>query len=161
VTTGLYAGSFDPPHLGHLALIGSAARWCDPLYVVAVGNPRKGDGLFDLAERRELLAASTAPLPGVVPLQHAGLLVRLAADLDVDVLIRGIGKEQATEFEMAYANRIMSGIPTVFLRPDPATRDLSSRTVRAEFRRGGTRAVAGMVPDPVLVALAARRPASV
>jgi phosphopantetheine adenylyltransferase len=41
--------SFDPPHLGPLALIEKASCFCSTLYVVAAGNPEKvGSGLFDL-----------------------------------------------------------------------------------------------------------------
>ncbi len=155
MTVGLYAGSFDPPHLGHLALIEMAARWCDPLFVVATGNPNKLDHLFDLDARRQMLAATTAHLDNVVALHHTGLVVDLARELDVDVLIRGMGKDQVTEFEMAAANQAMAGLPTVFLPPDAASRDIASRTIRADYLLGGVDAIAPMVPRPVLDALLA------
>ena len=161
MTVGLYAGSFDPPHLGHVSIIERAAVWCSTLYVVAAGNSLKGGGLFDLGERRQLLEASTGHLDNVVALQHGGLIALLASDLRVDVLVRGIGKEQGQEFEMAVANRYLAGISTVFVPPDPATRPIASRTVRTDYLLGGVDAVATMVPPPVLVALAARNPAPV
>ena len=154
VTVGMYAGSFDPPHLGHLALIGRAAAWCDTLYVVAAGNPSKPDRLLDLEERRGLLAASTRRLPGVIALAHPGLLVELAIDLGVDVLIRSIGKEQAPELQMAVANELAGGPPTVFLAPIGATWSISSSLVRAGLEREGVGAIADLVPDPVAAALA-------
>ncbi len=155
VTVGLYAGSFDPPQLGHLSLIDVAATWCETLYVVAAGNPDKHDGLFDLVARHELLEAATAHLPSVVALHHAGLVAPLAVQLGVDVLVRGMGKEQVFEFEMAAANRCMSGISTVFLPPEAATGTIASRAVREAFEAGGADAVASMVPEPVLAALRA------
>jgi pantetheine-phosphate adenylyltransferase len=161
MTVGLYAGSFDPPHLGHMSIIERGAGWCSTLYVAAAGNSRKGDCLFDHAERRQLLEASTSHLDNVVALQHRGLIALLAAELHVDVLIRGIGKEQGQEFEMAVANHYLAGIPTVFLPPDPSTRPIASRTVRTDYLLGGVGAVATMVPPPVLAALTSRDPASV
>jgi pantetheine-phosphate adenylyltransferase len=156
VTVGMYAGSFDPPHLGHLALIGRAAAWCDTLYVVAAGNPTKASRLLDLEERRALLAESTRHLPGVVALAHAGLLVDLANDLGVDVLIRSIGKEQRPELEMAVANERAGGPPTVFYAPLGETVAISSSLVRAELARSGAAAIAGLVPASVADHLAQR-----
>ena len=152
----MYAGSFDPPHLGHLSLITRAAAWCDTLYVVAAGNPAKATRLLDLAERRALLAASTRHLRGVVALDHAGLLVDLANERGVDVLIRSIGKEQRPEMEMAVANQLAGGPPTVFLAPLGDTAAISSSLVRAELARSGAAAIADLVPAPVAAALAAR-----
>jgi pantetheine-phosphate adenylyltransferase len=156
VLVGMYAGSFDPPHLGHLSLITRAAAWCDTLYVVAAGNPAKVGRLLDLDERRRLLAASTRHLSPVVALAHHGLLVDLANELGVDVLIRSIGKEQRPEMEMAVANRFAGGPPTVFLAPIGDTVTISSSLVRAELERGGAGAIADLVPAPVAAALAAR-----
>jgi len=150
---GLYAGSFDPPHFGHLLLIEDAARLCEKLFVVAVGNPNKPAGLFDLATRRRLLAASTEHLPSVVSLHHAGLVADLARDLHVDLLIRSMGKDQGIEFEMAVANFRLAAIPTVFLPPKIDAQWVSSRAIRAEFQAHGTLNVADLVPPAVLGAL--------
>ena len=153
---GLYAGSFDPPHLGHLSLIEVASRWCTKLYVVAAGNPNKSSSFLDLDERRDLLEASTVNLGNVVVLSHSGLVAEFAVSLDVDVLIRGMGKDQNIEFEMAIANEAMSGIPTVFLPSDHSTAGIASRIVRAEFLRAGPDAIRDMVPEPVHEALGRR-----
>ncbi len=118
MTRGVYAGSFDPVHLGHLAIVERAARTCDELFVVVSGNPDKPGALFDNDERRRLVQASTQHLGNVSALTHSGLTVELAAELGADFLLRGIGKEQATELEMAAMNLRMSGLPTVFLPPD-------------------------------------------
>jgi pantetheine-phosphate adenylyltransferase len=155
VTIGLYAGSFDPPHLGHLSLITRAAAWCDTLYVVAAGNPDKVGRLFDLDDRRDLLAASTQHLPGVIALAHTGLVVDLANELEVDVLIRSIGKEQRPEMEMAVANQLVGGLPTVFLAPIDETAWISSSVVRAALAQGDAAAIEELVPRSVAERLTA------
>ncbi len=55
-------GSFDPPTLGHLDVIGRAAGLFDELTVAVLVNPDK-KGLFTLDERLELLRSTTAHLP--------------------------------------------------------------------------------------------------
>ena len=154
MTTGLYAGSFDPLHRGHLAVIETAARACDELVVVAAGNPDKRHGvLFTLPERRALIAASTRHLANVVAMEHHGLIAELATWLEVDFLVRGFGKERLIELEMAAANQLVCGVPTLFFPPDDSTSWISSREVRARFAHDGADAVAPMVPDAVVVAL--------
>jgi pantetheine-phosphate adenylyltransferase len=156
VTVGLYAGSFDPPHVGHLSLIESAARWCSTLYVVVAANPNKQGALFTMDERRELLEASTAHLDHVVALEHDGLLVDLAQTLDVDVLIRSMGKEQDLELGMAVANEASAGLRTLFLPPAAASHGVASSTIRATYLEAGADAVEQWVPPPVLAALQTR-----
>ena len=60
MTRVLYPGSFDPIHTGHIELIEVAARLFDEVVVAAISNPQKGKGLFDLAERQEMIADSVA-----------------------------------------------------------------------------------------------------
>ena len=46
MTVALYAGSFDPIHLGHLAIIERAAAVYDSVVVAVVANPQKASGMF-------------------------------------------------------------------------------------------------------------------
>jgi pantetheine-phosphate adenylyltransferase len=138
VATALYAGSFDPIHLGHLALMEVAAAHFDRLFVVAAGNPRKQGVLFAIDERRNLIAASTAHLANVAAIAHTGLVVDAAAAIGADVLLRSIGKEHRAEFEMAAMNFDMTGIRTVFLAPPAATAYIASRYVRERFALDGS-----------------------
>lgn len=146
MTVGLYAGSFDPMHRGHLELVEAAARYLDRLFVVAAGNPAKPGSLLSLEQRRELIAAATAHLPNVEGLAHAGLVVALARELGADVLVRGMGKEQRVELQMATINVNLAGPPTLFFAPTAATAHISSRMVRQKIRLEGVDAIADLVP---------------
>lgn len=159
VIVGLYAGSFDPVHRGHVDLIEAAAKCLDRLFVVAAGNPDKPGSLLSLQQRQQLIEQSTTHLPNVVALAHRGLVVDLAKRLGVDVLVRGMGKEQQLELQMAATNTNLSGLQTLFFAPTAATAHISSRTVREQLSRNGVGGIGDLVPKPV-VALLAKVPAT-
>jgi pantetheine-phosphate adenylyltransferase len=149
MTVGLYAGSFDPLHCGHLRLIETATRALERLFVVAAGNATKAGSLLSLEERARLIAHSTRHLPNVAALSHDGLIVDLARELGVDVLVRGMGKEQRSELQMAATNTELARIPTLFFAPAADTNHISSRTVRERLRHEGVEGIRDLVPPPV------------
>ena len=155
MAVGLYAGSFDPIHRGHVDLITIAASCLDRLFVVAAGNPDKPGAMLSLEQRRRGISLSTAHLPNVVALAHHGLIVDLARRLGADVLVRSMGKEQRVELQMAAANENLAGLQTLFFSPTSATAHISSRMVREQFRRDGADAIAELVPQPVVELLTA------
>ena len=73
VGVGLYPGSFDPVHLGHLAVVETATLLFDEVVVAVVANPRKARGLFTVEERLEFVTAATAHLPAVRTRTFVGL----------------------------------------------------------------------------------------
>lgn len=155
MTVGLYAGSFDPIHRGHVELIETAATCLDRLFVVAAGNPDKRGSLLSFEQRRQLITAATAHLPNVEALAHTGLVVDLARELGVDVLVRSMGKEQRIELQMAAANVNIAGAPTMFFAPTATTAHISSRGIRERIRGEGVDAVVDLVPEAVLKLLRA------
>ncbi len=153
MAVGLYAGSFDPIHRGHVELVEAAASCLDRLFVVAAGNPDKQGSLLSLDQRRQLIAAATEHLSNVEALAHTGLVVELAQDLGVDVLVRSMGKEQRVELQMAATNTSLSGLHTIFFSPSAGTAHISSRMIRDRIRRDGVDGAADLVPEGVAALL--------
>lgn len=150
----LYAGSFDPVHLGHLGVIESAARLYEEVVVAVVANPKKAHGLFTFSERVRLLTEATAHLPTVKTRRFEGLTVDLARDERASVLVRSAHKETADELSMAAINLITADIPTTFVPADATTRTISSSLVRQLVDSGQIAAAQDLVPPCVRQALA-------
>ncbi|MCZ7629874.1 MAG: adenylyltransferase/cytidyltransferase family protein [Microthrixaceae bacterium] len=59
MTIALYPGSFDPIHNGHVEIVETSSRLFDNVVVAAMRNPQKGEPLFTLDEREDLIAQSS------------------------------------------------------------------------------------------------------
>lgn len=146
MTTALFAGSFDPPSLGHLDIIQRASQLYTKLYVGVAINKNKAKGLLSAFEKVELLKKITDSLPNVEVVSFEGLVVDFAKKNNVSVLIRGLRPFQNFEHEysMARANKNMSGIETVFLLANEESAYISSSLIR-EIAGFGKR-LHGLVP---------------
>lgn len=154
MTTALIPGSFDPIHLGHLDIVEAASPLFERVVVAAVGNPEKGaNGLFDLAEREQLIADSIAHIPNAAAARWSGLVVDLATDVGAAVIVKGLRGVADFEYEvqMAHTNNRLTGVTTMFLPTAPQWGFLASRFVREISKMGGS--VSDMVPPPVAKAL--------
>jgi pantetheine-phosphate adenylyltransferase len=146
----IYPGSFDPVTNGHLDLIHRGCKLFDRLIVAIARNPDKGDSLFDLEERMEMLKAMTADLQNVTVDAFEGLLMTYCIETNANAVLRGIRAVSDYEFElqMALMNRkIEPRIETVFMMPAEKYSYLSSRIVREIAAFGGP--LAGFVPELV------------
>ncbi|MEZ5236299.1 MAG: pantetheine-phosphate adenylyltransferase [Acidimicrobiia bacterium] len=154
MATALVPGSFNPIHLGHVAIIETVAAAFDQVVVAAVGNPNKAPDPFTLEERRQLIAESLAHLPNVRTTTGSGLVVELAREVGADVMVKGLRgvADFESEVQMAHMNRVMSGIPTMFVPTSLEHGHLASSLIREIARLGGK--VGEMVPAPVARALA-------
>ncbi len=156
--TALFPGSFDPVHNGHLEVIGTASRLFDSVVVAAVGNPQKGEPLFGLEERQEMIRESVAHLDNVKVATFSSLVVDLAKEVGADVIVKGLRATSDFEYElqMAQMNEAISGIVTVFLPSASTSSFIASSLVREIARLGGAPRVTSMVPPPVARRLEAR-----
>jgi pantetheine-phosphate adenylyltransferase len=156
VKVGLFPGSFDPFHNGHMEIVERAARLFDKVVVAAVRNPQKGAALFELEERQELLEEVTAHLPGVSIIAMSTLTVWVAREVNADAIIRGLRavSDFEAEMQMSQMNNHLSGIETIFIPTSPEWSFVASKLVREVWRFGGD--VSAFVPEPVAKALAAK-----
>ena len=63
--TALFPGSFDPFHNGHLEIVEIASKLFDHVVVAPMRNTQKGQPLFTLEERSQMIVDSVAHLPNV------------------------------------------------------------------------------------------------
>ncbi|MDQ3758069.1 MAG: pantetheine-phosphate adenylyltransferase [Actinomycetota bacterium] len=149
--TALFPGSFDPLHNGHLEIIETAALHFDHVIVAAMRNPQKGEPLFTLEERKQMIHESVAHLPNVSVEQFSALVVDLARSLGAQVLIKGlrVASDFEHELQQAQMNHEISGIDTLFIPCASSHSFIASNLVRQIARFGGAHRISGMVPEPV------------
>jgi pantetheine-phosphate adenylyltransferase len=156
VTTVLYPGSFDPIHNGHLEIIEVASGLFDEVVVAAMRNPQKGEPMFGLEERKEMLVEAVAHLDNVRITQFSSLVVDLAKDEGADFIIKGLRAVSDFESEMhqAHMNHAISGVHTVFIPSSTMHSFVASKLIREIARFNGD--VSSMVPPPVAKRLTER-----
>ena len=117
MSIALVPGSFDPFHNGHLEVVERAAVLFDEVIVAALRNPQKATSLFDLDERRQQIADSTAHLGNVRIVSVSTLLVDVARDVNASAIVKGLRavSDFETELQMAQMNRSLSGVETLFI----------------------------------------------
>ncbi len=156
MTRVLYPGSFDPIHYGHLEIIEAVAQVFDEVIVAAMRNPQKGDGLFSLDEREQMIKEVCAHLPNVSVAMFSNLVVNLARDIGADFIVKGLRavSDFENELQMAQMNQALAGVQTVFIPSASKRSFLASKLIREVVRLGGD--VSSMVPEPVRVRLVGR-----
>jgi pantetheine-phosphate adenylyltransferase len=157
VTHAVCPGSFDPPTLGHLDIIGRAARIFENVTVAVLVNPEK-TGLFSAAERLELLRATTSSWPNVDVDSFTGLLVDYCGRRRITAIVKGLRAVSDFDYElqMAQMNSGLADVDTLFIPTSPAHSFLSSSLVKQVARYGGD--VSALVPAEVNAALIRKLP---
>jgi pantetheine-phosphate adenylyltransferase len=163
--TGVYPGTFDPVHNGHLDIIRRATKVVDRLVLAVAVNIGK-DPMFDLGERVAMVEHEAKALMdgdhvnGCVLEVHSfeNLLVDLARDLGAVVIIRGLRavSDFEYEFQMASTNaRLCPTIETMFLTASETNQFIASKLVKEIARLGGD--VTSFVSSHVAVKLRDKR----
>jgi pantetheine-phosphate adenylyltransferase len=133
VRVGIYAGSFDPPTVGHLWMIEHAAKMFDELIVALGVNPEKRS-TFSVEERMEMLCNCTARLENVrVESFTNQYLINYARTQKASFIVRGIRSETDYEYERVMRNingDLDPGVTTIFLMPPRDIAEVSSSMVR-------------------------------
>jgi pantetheine-phosphate adenylyltransferase len=145
----VYPGSFDPFHVGHVAIVDRASQIFPRVIVGILKNAGK-DSLFSPEERLEIISEYYKDNDAVEVLSFSGLLINFLDELNASIIIRGMRavSDFEYEFQMALMNRRLAPhVETVFLTPKEEYTYLSSRLVREVAALGGD--VTGLVPDPV------------
>ncbi len=153
----LFAGSFDPPTVGHIDLIERAARLFDKVTVAVMINAAKTP-MFSPGERVAMLKECTLSLENVSVCAGTGLTLDMAREVGADVLLRGLRGEgdAGLEASLAAANRHVGGLDTLALFTAPQYGFISSSVVRDVIRHGG--ALTGLVPACLEGRLTLKRP---
>jgi pantetheine-phosphate adenylyltransferase len=153
--TALFPGSFDPFHNGHLEIVEIASKLFDHVIVAPMRNTQKGQPLFTLPERTQMIADSVAHLPNVTLTSLSVLTVDLAQKVGADVVIKGlrVASDAEAELQQAQMNRRVAGIETLFIPCSSEYSFIASKYVRDFARFGGADRIGATVPEPVLAKL--------
>jgi pantetheine-phosphate adenylyltransferase len=157
-TVGLIPGSFDPFHNGHLEVVERASVIFDEIVVAAIRNPQKSEALFDLDERRDMIAESLTHVKNVRIVSISTLLVNVAKDVNATAIVKGLRaiSDFESEMQMAQMNRSLSGVETLFLPTSSTHSFIASRLLREVARYGGD--VSPFVPAAVAKRLIGKFP---
>jgi pantetheine-phosphate adenylyltransferase len=158
---GLYPGTFDPVHHGHIDIIRRSCSLVDRLVIGVAINRDKGP-MFTLEERVAMVEAECVPLGqevGCEVIVHPfeNLLIDCARDVGARFIIRGLRAvaDFEYEFQMVGMNRSLdNSIETVFLMTDAKNQAIASKLVKEIARLGGD--VSKFVPPAVKKQLMAR-----
>lgn len=162
---GIYPGTFDPIHNGHVDVIRRATHLVDKLIIGVAINAGK-DPLFSLDERTRMVESDINSLLAANALNGArievkpfeSLLMHFAHQNGAEMVIRGLRavSDFEYEFQMAANNkRIYPRIETVFLMASETSQFISSRFVKEIHALGGD--VSSFVTRPVLEMLDDKR----
>ena len=102
MTRGLYPGSFDPVHNGHIDIAERASKLFDEVLIGVYDTPPK-NLMFTTEERLDMFGESVKHLKNVKVVPFTGLAPNFARDSGAEFIVRGLraGFDFEMEFEMA------------------------------------------------------------
>ena len=116
----VFAGTFDPPTLGHKALIDDCLKLFDEVVVAIMVNPQK-QPCFTLEQREKMLALTVENNPRVRIVNTEGTVAELLKAENTKFYVRGIRNSIDLDYENAnfYASKKLDGDLTAVYLPCP------------------------------------------
>lgn len=134
----VFAGTFDPPTLGHKALIEECLTLFDEVVVAIMVNPAK-QPYFSLEQRKEMLALDFGREPRVRVIDFEGTVAELLEKENTKIYVRGIRNGVDLDFENAnfYASKKLDpDFKAVYLPCPQELLHVSSTMVRNSLKFG-------------------------
>ena len=134
----VFAGSFDPPTLGHKAVVDEALKIFDEVVVALLVNPQK-QPFFTVEEKLAMLALDYGDEPRVKIVTFTGTVAELMKKENACAYVRGLRNGTDFDFENAnfYASRKLDENLTAVYVPCPQELlHVSSSMVRSSLTFG-------------------------
>lgn len=134
----IFAGTFDPPTLGHKALVEECLKLFDEVVVAIMVNPAKLP-CFTLEQREEMLALTFGKNPRIKVVVAEGTVAELLQRENTKFYVRGIRNSIDLDYENAnfYASRKLdSELCAVYLPCPQELLHVSSSMVRNSIKFG-------------------------
>ena len=116
----VFAGTFDPPTLGHKSLVDECLKIFDEVVVAIMVNPQK-QPCFTLEQREEMLALTVNNNPRVRIVSTVGTVAELLQKENTKFYVRGIRNSIDLDYENAnfYASKKLDPDLTAVYLPCP------------------------------------------
>ena len=137
--SAIFAGSFDPVHLGHMDIIRRAAFVFDELTVAITINPAK-HAMFSPEERVGMISELVADIPNVKVVRIDGLRADYINKYNFTADVRSLRNTADFNYEMPVAQGsayLYNNTQTVFFFTDPKYSFLSSTMIKEVSGLGG------------------------
>ncbi len=132
----IFAGTFDPPTLGHKNIVEQALKLFDEVVVAIMLNPAKTP-CFTLAQREQMLALELGKEPRVRVVAFEGTVAALLEKEGTDIYVRGIRNGVDLDYENAnfYASqKLNKNLTAVYLPCPQELLHVSSSMVRSSLQ---------------------------
>ncbi|MBU4690131.1 pantetheine-phosphate adenylyltransferase [Mycoplasma sp. ES3157-GEN-MYC] len=132
-TKAIYAGSFDPLHTGHIAVVNKALKFVDKLLLVVSNNPDKNN-IDNLLDRFEYVKNYFKNNENVEVIFNKNELIgNIAKRYKINLLIRSARNDAdyQTELDIAAGNHTVNPeLETILIIPDYEMIGISSTLIR-------------------------------
>ena len=134
----VFAGTFDPPTLGHKALIEDCLQLFDEVVVAIMVNPAKAPA-FSVEERKEMFALDFGGESRVRVISYTGTVAELLREENTNIYVRGIRNGVDLDFDNAnfYASqKLDKNLLAVYLPCRQELLHVSSSMVKNSLKFG-------------------------